>query len=94
MVQVPGDGRGDWSTVGEASGDGDPTVGEASGDGGPTVTDTTGKEPLPGAVMLTETVPGGGGGGLDCGDTCNRQNAWSAFSTTAKKCSTASQPAP
>ena len=62
---LPGDARG------EPCGD-CPAVGDALGDDCPVVmlTVTVGDEPLPKAVMLTATIPGGGGGRLSCGDTC------------------------
>lgn len=70
MGDAPGDPAGLVPGSGDVPGDAPGLVlGRASGAGFTVaLTDT---DPLPGAVMLTATVPGGGGGGLSCGDACN-----------------------
>ena len=65
--------------VGAARGDIGPTVtlpeaeGDAIGDMIPTVT-LLGTDPLPagGTVILTDTVPGGGGGEVSCAGACTQ----------------------
>ena len=75
---IPGGASGGNPAVGGAAGEAAPgaTPGGTPRAGGAKVT-LTDTEPLPGVgtVMFTETVPGGGGGGLSCGDACRPSSA-------------------